>query len=173
MLYTHIRLLLYTHIGHATERCCTLVCYPLGVAKPRQRRTHQKGSEWLNYQGVAQPAARLVRDEEVAGANPATLTTKGPGVTAARRSPKPSGVRATRAAPASRTLPTRLCSTFPIAPRRAVTGRGSCARVTCACLITASSSVTPFLPRPFTPTDDRIAQQRERRRAVAQRARSA
>jgi hypothetical protein len=68
---------------------------------------------------------------------------------------------------------TNRCSITPTAPRAAVCGRGSCARSRCARLITAWPAAVWLLPRPFTPTHGRIAQQKERRRAVAKLARSA
>jgi hypothetical protein len=74
MLYTHLSLLLYTHLGRKAERALYTHMLPYGCRENEAAESHQDGAGRLKRQGVAQPAARLVRDEEVAGAEPATLT---------------------------------------------------------------------------------------------------
>src|SRR5690606_16164966 len=115
-------------------------------------KRNQEGSVRFKHQGVAQLAAHLVRDEEVAGAGPATLTTKGSGVTAARQSPKLSGVRANRAAPARRTLPTYHCSTFPTALGRSLAGAAALGSLTPAHRGTGGDepAPAPALSKPMT-----------------------
>jgi hypothetical protein len=169
VLYTHIRLLLYTHISLAAERRCTHVCYATVVARPRQNRTGQQRLKRLKMGqetgcGAASSAPRSGRggrrceachpDHEGAWCNSSTAVSKTP------------GARATRAAPASRTLQTDAASFRP-PPRAAVAGRGSCALFS---LAPASSwrrwRRARSCPGPHN-TYDRIAQQRERQRAVA------
>lgn len=172
-MYTHIILLLYTHIGLATEemlytRMLSSGCRETEATQNASRRLRKAQTSGCGAASSAPRSGRGGRrckpchpDHEGAWCNSSTAVSK------TVRCPCNSGgpCQPVPYQPA-------FAATHSRPPPAAVAGRGSCASSSSQASSAAPEQQSRSCPGPQQ-SDDRIAQQRERRRALAKLARSA